>query len=109
MKSYWFFGYTTEYINLNGKLVIIAGNAVLAFENEFFLPGTAIYIIRKSISESLKDDSGKLTMDVKFGTLLQISEDGYKNFDSPDADKINCAYKNYFRNSWNDDVRVNVV
>jgi hypothetical protein len=109
MTSYWFVEYTTKYIDLNGKLKIITGNAVLAIENESFLPGTAIYIIRKSMSESIKDDSGKLIMDIKFGVVLEISVDGYRNFDSPDLDKINVSYKTNHRIFWNDDVRVDVI
>ena len=48
MRSYWFICYTTEYININGKFVMVAGNAVLEIENESFLPGTAIHSIEKS-------------------------------------------------------------
>ncbi len=109
MRSYWFICYTTEYINIDGKLVRVAGNAVLEIESESFLPGTAIHIMQKSCSEGVTDNSDKLGMHIKIVSLLQISEEGYKNFDSPDIDKINFSYKNSFRNSWSDDVHVNVV
>lgn len=107
--SYWFVCYTTAYVDLDDLLVNISGEAVLKFENESFLPGTAVYTISKSSSELIKNDSGKIKMDVHFVVVQEISEEGFENFGSPDADKITYTMKGYWRGAWSSSARVNVI